>query len=196
MIAVLVIFLEYLLGSLHFGIVLSRLFGKMDPRSVGSGNTGATNVARNSGMKMGLFVLLGDVLKGVLAVLMGYLFGLNEVGAALAGLAAVVGHMYPVYYQFKGGKGVATALGVILTFSISAALVGILIMLVVVALTKYVSLGSIIATFVATIYIGLTHSGYYMMPIIAIAILIIWRHGENISRLLKGRESKFKFGNK
>jgi glycerol-3-phosphate acyltransferase PlsY len=147
-------------------------------------------------MKMGLFVLLGDVLKGVLAVLMGYLFGLNEVGAALAGLAAVVGHMYPVYYQFKGGKGVATALGVILTFSISAALVGILIMLVVVALTKYVSLGSIIATFVATIYIGLTHSGYYMMPIIAIAILIIWRHGENISRLLKGRESKFKFGNK
>jgi glycerol-3-phosphate acyltransferase PlsY len=196
MIAVLVIFLAYLLGSLQFGIVLSRLFGKMDPRSVGSGNTGATNVARNSGMKMGLFVLLGDVLKGVLAVLMGYLFGLNEVGAALAGLAAVVGHMYPVYYQFKGGKGVATALGVILTFSISAALVGILIMLVVVALTKYVSLGSIIATFVATIYIGLTHSGYYMMPIIAIAILIIWRHGENISRLLKGRESKFKFGNK
>lgn len=196
MIAVLVIFLAYLLGSLQFGIVLSRLFGKMDPRSVGSGNTGATNVARNSGMKMGLFVLLGDVLKGVLAVLMGYLFGLNEVGAALAGLAAVVGHMYPVYYQFKGGKGVATALGVILTFSISAALVGILIMLVVVAMTKYVSLGSIIATFVATIYIGLTHSGYYMIPIIAIAILIIWRHGENISRLLKGRESKFKFGNK
>ena len=172
MITVLVVVLGYLLGSLQFGIILSHLFGKTDPRKSGSGNTGATNVARSSGMKIGLLVLLADALKGMVAVWIGYLFGLSELGAALAGLA------------------------VVLTFSAPAALIAVVVMMVVLAICQYVSLGSIIATFVATIYMGLTHSGYYMLPIILIAILIIWRHSDNIARLLKGQESKFKFGGK
>jgi glycerol-3-phosphate acyltransferase PlsY len=193
MITALVMIIAYLLGSLQFGVLLSKAFGLTDPRQAGSGNTGATNVARNSGMKIGLLVLLCDLLKGVVAVLLGYVFGLSELGAACAGLAAVIGHMYPAFYQFKGGKGVATALGVVLVLSPMAALVGLVVMVIVVAVTRYISLGSMLAAILATIYMGATHSGHYMIPVIVIAILIIWRHSANIKRLLNGRESKFQF---
>jgi glycerol-3-phosphate acyltransferase PlsY len=196
MITALVMIIAYMLGSLQFGILLSKAFGLADPRDAGSGNTGATNVARNSGMKFGLLVLLGDLLKGVVAVLLGYAFGLSELGAACAGLAAVIGHMYPAYYQFKGGKGVATALGVVLTLSPLAALIAVIVMVVVVALTRYVSLGSMLAAIIATIFMGITHSGHYMIPVLVITILIIWRHSENIKRLVNGRENKFDFRKK
>ena len=193
MIAILVFVIAYLLGSLQFGILLSRLFGLEDPRKAGSGNSGATNVARTSGKKLGLFVLVGDALKGVVAVLIAQAFGFSELVMAAAGLAAVIGHMYPVYYDFKGGKGVATALGVMIMLSVSAALVALVVMVLVVALTKYVSLGSMLAAIIAVIYMGATHSGHYMIPVIVMAILIIWRHSANIKRLINGRESKFHF---
>lgn len=190
MITALVMIIAYMLGSLQFGIVLSRAFGLADPRKIGSGNTGATNVARNSGIKFGLLVLFGDLLKGGVAVLLAYAFGLSELGAACVGMAAVIGHMYPVYYQFNGGKGVATALGVVLTLSPLAAAVAVIVMIAVVALTRYVSLGSMLAAIIATIFMGISHSGHYMIPVIVITILIIWRHSDNIKRLLHGRENK------
>lgn len=196
MVAILVIVIAYLLGSLQFGILFSSLFGLDDPRKSGSGNSGATNVARSSGMKLGLLVLLGDALKGIVAVLIAQAFGFSELVIAASGLAAVIGHMYPVYYDFKGGKGVATALGVIIMLSITAALVAILVMVIVVAVTKYVSLGSILAAIIATVYMGAVHPGHYMIPVIIMAILIIWRHSANIKRLIKGRENKFSLRSK
>lgn len=196
MLAILVLVIGYLLGSLQFGILLSRALGFGDPRKGGSGNTGATNVARNFGMKMGLLVLLGDMLKGILAVLIAYFFGMSELVAAFAGLAAVVGHMHPVYFGFKGGKGVATALGVIIVLSFPAAIIAVVVMIVVVVLSKYVSLGSMIAAVVATIYMGVNHSGHYMIAVIIMTILIIWRHAPNIKRLIRGTESKFRFKSK
>ena len=125
-----------------------------------------------------------------------YLFGMSELVAAFAGLAAVVGHMYPVYFGFKGGKGVATALGVIIVLSFPAAIIAVVVMIVVVVLSKYVSLGSMIAAVVATIYMGITHSGHYMVAVIIMTILIIWRHAPNIKRLIRGTENKFRFKSK
>jgi acyl phosphate:glycerol-3-phosphate acyltransferase len=185
--------LAYLLGSLQFGILLSSLFGYADPRGSGSGNSGATNVARSSGMKVGLLVLLGDVLKGVVAVVLSRQLGLGELGQALVGLAAVIGHMYPIYYQFKGGKGVATAFGVVCALSLPAALLGIVVMVAVVFLTKYVSLGSMLAGVAIAVYMGVTDFSYATLVIFAMLLLVIWRHSANIQRLLAGSENKFCF---
>lgn len=181
----------YALGSLQFGVILSACLGYGDPRKAGSGNTGATNVARNSGTKMGVLVLLADMLKGLLPVLLARYLSFDDFSTALVGLFAVIGHMYPLFYRFKGGKGVATALGVVIALCWPSALLGFAVMLLVVTITRYVSLGSILASVAVAIAISVTHQ-QEVYPITVMTALIIWRHRANIERLLRGVENKFR----
>ena len=141
-------------------------------------------------MKMGVLVLLADMLKGLLPVLLAKHLQFDGFATALVGLLAVVGHMYPIFYRFKGGKGVATALGVIVALYWPAALLGFAVMVLVVALTRYVSLGSILASIAVAVLIGSTHCNE-ILPISLMTVLIIWRHRANIQRLLRGEENRF-----
>jgi len=193
----------YLLGSIPFGVLLAHLAGRGDVRRAGSGNIGATNVARVAGPFAGILTLILDTAKGAAAVLLAerYASG-SAVWLMLAGLAALVGHCFPVFLRFKGGKGVATALGVFLVLSAQAALAGLLVFVLVVAYWKYVSLGSISAAAVMPLLIYFFWAPGHAPPVIitvgtlAIAGLVVWKHDANIQRLVQGEESKFSFGRK
>ena len=190
--------IAYLLGSIPFGYILVRTFRGDDIRATGSGNIGATNVARSGAKGLGIATLVLDALKGCAAVwvarMLIHSFPLQYKVAALAGLFAVLGHMFPVWLGFRGGKGVATALGVFLVFVPGMTLLAVLVFAVVVALTKYVSLGSIIGAAVLAILAVCTdgrHDPVVDLCYIAIALLVIWKHSGNIQRLRAGNESKF-----
>ncbi len=182
----------YLLGSLSGAILLAKCLHQQDPRTQGSKNAGATNVLRTQGKKQALFVLLFDLGKGVLAVLIAKLLHIHEAWVAFAGLAAVVGHIFPLYFHFKGGKGVATAIGVLLAFSPLIALLTILVFLAVVLVTRYVSLASMIGAFSAVIF-TLFLKPIATLPILLMTFLIIVKHQDNIRRLKEGRENKLRF---
>jgi glycerol-3-phosphate acyltransferase PlsY len=143
--ALVIVALAYLVGSIPFGLILSKLFAKRDIRSAGSGNIGATNVMRVLGKKLGVLTLMFDILKGAIFVILAEVVTHSEIWASLAGLAAFLGHLYPIYLNFRGGKGVATSVGIFLFLAPYALLVDIVIFLLVVYQTRYVSLGSIIA---------------------------------------------------
>src|SRR3989344_5242872 len=142
MAAIVCLIIAYLLGSLSSAILYSKFTGAKDPRTTGSGNPGATNVLRASGKQAALIVLGGDVAKGLIAVLLARMVGVNSFMLGLVGLAAVAGHCFPVYFKFKGGKGVATALGAILALSFWAAILSAAILVAIIAITRYVSLAS------------------------------------------------------
>ena len=184
--------LAYLLGSISCGLLIARVYGGADLRHSGSGNIGATNVVRTLGTTAGLLTLLGDGAKGLVAVLCALKWGQTSVLPALAALAAVLGHMFPLYHGFRGGKGVATALGVFLPTLPLPLLGGLVIWLVVVAVWRYVSAGSILAALVVPLLAVLWS---YPVPLVLaaalIALLVLYKHRENLSRLLQGRESKF-----
>lgn len=181
----------YLLGSLNFGIIVSRIATKQDIRTQGSGNAGATNSLRVMGAKLTVLVSLGDILKGVAAALIGgWLAG--DYGLLLGGLFAIVGHVFPVYFGFKGGKGIFTTCAVMFVVDWRVAAIALGLFIVVVALTRYVSLGSILAA--CTLPFSSWAFGrvepLYMGTMILLAVGIAALHRKNITRLIKGEESK------
>lgn len=190
---VLVIF-SYLVGSIPTGIIVARAWGKVDIAALGSGNIGATNVFRVLGKKLGAVTLLGDVAKGLLPALLGRaLWGQKPLLLALISLAAFLGHLYPVYLKFSGGKGVATALGGFLGIAPMAAGVVFLIWLALVAVCKKVSLGSLVAALFLPVVLALMNYPLaYLALAGAVCLMIFYRHRENIARLLKGQEKSLR----
>ena len=190
--ALILILLAYLVGSIPFGLILSKLFAKTDIRKVGSGNIGATNVMRVLGKKLGVLTLMFDILKGAIFVILAEVVTHSEIWASLAGLAAFLGHLYPIYLKFRGGKGVATSVGIFLFLAPYALLVDIVIFLLVVYQTRYVSLGSIIAAaLLPVILLVFSYSYVYVILAVIMGGFIILRHRDNIQRLKQGRETKF-----
>jgi len=184
--------LAYLIGAISFSIIFTKLIKKEDIRNYGSGNAGATNTLRVLGKGPAVIVLILDALKGVASILIAMAFGLEDWAVALTGLFAIVGHVWPIYYGFRGGKGVATTIGVICMLLWLPGLIAGVIAIIVIILTRYVSLGSIIFT-VGTPIVALifgTYSSSYIIVAALIAVLSLWKHRANISRLLKGTENK------
>jgi len=181
----------YLLGSISFAIVVSRLMSLPDPRSYGSKNPGATNVLRTGRKVAAALTLAGDAGKGWLAVWLAWFYTLDMTVAALAGLAAFLGHLYPVFYRFKGGKGVATAAGVLFGLNLWLGVGTLVTWGVIAAFFRYVSLASLIAALFATFYAWWL---FGLQPVswvaVVMAALLAWRHRENIKRLAAGTESK------
>ncbi len=189
---VLLALVAFFMGSVPFGLLFAKLLGREDPREVGSGNVGATNVARAAGKAAGLLTLILDAAKGYLPVLLaqGWLNGPDYM--ALIGLFAIIGHCYSPFLRFKGGKGVATGLGVYLALSPSAVLLVAMVFAAVIWQWRYVSLASISAAWGMVPLICLLKRNPILVLFTAmIALLITWRHRENIARLLKGEEPKF-----
>jgi len=199
----------YLLGSISFSIIISKKMAGFDVREKGSGNAGATNMLRSVGKKAAALTLLGDALKGVVAILFAVLVGAiakNSDKALLvqiAGILVVVGHTFPVFYGFKGGKGVATSLGVLLMTNWKIGLICLVFALVLMALTKMVSMGSVgaailfpvLVLFINTNFIVTEGSGYFVYSII-LAVLVAFNHRSNIQRILNGTENKLSFKKK
>jgi acyl phosphate:glycerol-3-phosphate acyltransferase len=178
---------SYCLGSISFAIVVSRLMRLPDPRSYGSRNPGATNVLRTGKKTAAVLTLAGDAGKGWAAVWLAAALGGN---VPAAGLAVFLGHLYPVFYRFQGGKGVATAAGVLFGFNAWLGLAVLATWIVIAVLLRYSSLASVIAALGAPLYAWLLDSKELLPVVIAIALLLIWRHRENISRLAAGTESR------
>jgi acyl phosphate:glycerol-3-phosphate acyltransferase len=189
MLYVLLIIAAYLLGSLSTAIISCRLLGRADPRHVGSGNPGATNVLRTGGKRAAAVTLLGDVLKGLAPVAVARMLSADELLIGAVALAAFCGHVYPVFYGFKGGKGVATALGALLGMH---ALVGLLTFagwLLVAFLSRFASLASLAASLLApALMLWMTSSAKLTAATIVMSVLIFWRHRGNIRQLLAGSE--------
>lgn len=182
--------LAYLLGSLSFAIVLSRLTGSPDPRCSGSGNAGATNMLRLAGRRMAILTLLGDLCKGILPVLMARMAGLDLHAQTWIGVFAVFGHVFPLYFGFKGGKGVATAAGLLLAVYLPAALMAIAAWLLTLYLSRTSSLASLIAT-PLTLPLLAWREPQALLPMSVLTVLIVWSHRSNLRDLLAGRERHF-----
>jgi len=196
---VLVGLVAYLLGSISFAIIFSRKFAGFDVREKGSKNAGTTNVLRTVGKKAAILTLICDILKGVVAVLIaGLAANIWEADAValkyLAGLMAIIGHTLPIYYGFKGGKGVATSLGVLLVVDPQIGLICLVFALTIMIATRFVSLGSILAaTLFPILTIFMTDNFHAKIISILIALLVIFNHRTNIKRLKEGKENKLSF---
>ena len=193
--SVCVVVLAYLLGSLSFAVIVSKAMHLDDPRSYGSGNPGATNVLRSGNKVAAIATLLLDAVKGMIAVvfarLMADRLGFGDGTVALAGLAAFLGHLYPVFFRFQGGKGVATAAGVLLALDPLLGAASLVTWLVVAILTRYSSLAALVTAVLAPVYVQLLHGGTQRTVAVAVmSVLLIWRHRANVSKLLNGTESK------
>ena len=193
MMNVIYIVFSYLIGAISFGIVMSYLFSLPDPRTIGSKNTGATNVLRTGKKLAALLTLLGDALKGTLTVGLAQYFELPPMMVGLIALATLIGHIFPIYYGFKGGKGVATAAGILFMFSWMMGLTILAIWFGVFIIWRYSSLAAIIAGSLSPV-IGFFYGidFYQLMTSSIIALILILRHIENIKRLINGTESSFK----
>ncbi len=185
----------YLVGSLSFAVIFSRAMGLADPRSYGSRNPGATNVLRSGNRSAALLTLAFDALKGyvpvVLCLVYGPRVGLGETAAAFVGLAAFIGHLYPVFFRFQGGKGVATAAGVVMGLNPLLGLATLLSFAIVVGFSRYVSLASMVAAVFAPFYQALIwglQPG--LLALVLMALLLVWRHEGNIRKLLAGTENR------
>lgn len=185
--------LAYLLGSLNSAILVSKLMGLADPRQQGSGNPGATNVLRSGNKVAAAIVLIGDVLKGAIPVLLASMLSVHGFLLGMIGFAAVAGHVFPLFFRFEGGKGVATTMGVIFSLSLGLGLVTLLILVLIVAFTRYVSLGSICAVIAAPLLALFSNHAAYFVPLMLITALVLLRHRENMVRLRDGIENKFTF---
>ena len=183
----------YLLGSVSFGILISKAFGLPDPRTVGSGNPGATNVLRSGKKSAAALTLLGDALKGWLPVWLALQFNMLMWVVAGVGLAVFFGHLYTIFYKFKGGKGVATALGVMLAVSPWLGLACILAWGIMFAISRISSLAALMAAALSPVfaYLLLPYKDYVWMVLI-MAVMLFWRHKTNIQKLLNGTEQGFK----
>ncbi len=190
----------YLIGSLSFAVIVSRVMGLSDPRSYGSKNPGATNVLRSGSKKAAILTLLLDAVKGWLPVAwvvwQGAAFGLGEGTVAAVGLAAFLGHLYPVFFRFQGGKGVATAAGVLLGVHWLLGLAVLLTWLLVAYLSRYSSLSALVSALSAPVFYLLGDRGPWytdrdvLAMLVVMSVLLIWRHRQNIGKLIRGEESK------
>ncbi len=186
---------SYLIGSLSFAVIVSRLMGLSDPRTYGSKNPGATNVLRSGNRAAAVLTLAFDALKGYVPVLLvlvfGPQFGLGATAAAFCGLAAFIGHLWPVFFRFEGGKGVATAAGVLMAINPGLGLATLLSWVIVAAFFRYSSLASLVAAAFAPFYQALIWGvAPSLLAIIAMSLLLVWRHEGNIRKLLAGTESR------
>jgi acyl phosphate:glycerol-3-phosphate acyltransferase len=183
--------LAYLLGSVSSAIVIARIFGLKDPREVGSGNPGATNILRYGGKKAAALTLLGDVLKGVVPVLVARALTVEPPVLALVMLAVFVGHVFPVFHGFKGGKGVATAFGALIALNLWVGLLLIASWMLMAFVTRYSSLSAITVSVLAPFYVWwLTQSGVLIAATAVMSLLLLWRHRGNIQKLIAGTETK------
>jgi len=184
------IVLGYVLGSLPFAVIVSRLFGLDDPRSYGSGNPGATNVLRSGSKAAAILTLLGDAAKGWLAVWLAAQVGVASIIFATVGFAALLGHVFPLFLRFKGGKGVATAAGIFLGFSPWLFLACVLVWLTVALVTRYSSLAALCAALAAPLLALWLLDEAQALALAAMSVLVIGRHQQNIRNLLAGREGR------
>ncbi len=189
-IALLMVLVGYLCGSLNSAIIVCKCMGLPSPRSVGSGNPGATNVLRLGSKPAAAITLIGDVIKGVIPVVIGHLLHLEPIYLACIALAAVLGHLWPLFFGFKGGKGVATTIGVLLALNIWMGLAVVVTWLIIAALFRYSSLASLVATVLSPVYAYFLFNHDTWPPLTVMALLVIIRHQANIARLLHGTESK------
>ena len=185
--------LAYLLGSLATAIFVSRALGLPDPRAAGSRNPGATNVLRLGGKKAAVLTLLGDLVKGLLPVVAARWAGLSDWSVALVALSTFLGHLYPIYFRFRGGKGVATTLGILLAVAPPLGLATLATWLLVFVAGRVSSLSALIATIAAPVY------AWFLLPqtslrvlVIVLALWVLWRHRSNVQRLLSGQEAAFR----
>ena len=190
---ILLIFMGYIIGCFSPSYLLGRVFKDIDIRNHGSGNAGSTNALRVFGKKIGILTFLMDISKGIIAVLIGRWFlGFN--GGLLGGIFVVLGHNWPVFLKFKGGKGVATSLGVLFVIHWQTGIICLIVGLIVIILTRYVSLGSISASVVAPLALIITDKTApknLYLTMFLLAILAIYRHKDNIKRLIRGEENKY-----
>jgi glycerol-3-phosphate acyltransferase PlsY len=186
----------YLIGSVSFAVVVSKLFGLSDPRTYGSKNPGATNVLRSGNKKAAILTLIGDGFKGWLAVWLalkfGPRFGVEDSGVALVVLAVFLGHLWPVFFRFVGGKGVATALGILLALNVWLGLATLATWIVIAFAFRYSSLAALVAAIFAPFYYGLLFGSEdgILLAVLAMSVLLVYRHQKNIANLLTGKESK------
>ena len=192
--------IAYLLGSVSFGLIVARFAGGPDLRKVGSGNTGASNVQRTMGWKYGLITFAGDSLKSVLSCLIAQLLTGDHMACLAAGLFCIIGHNWPVYYRFRGGKGVAASCGVLLYCFPVPALICFALTITLIVITRYISLGSMFLLVSFSVLVSLTYQGEYRLYVIVwtvlLAIICVARHHANIGRLLNGKENKLRFKSK
>ena len=185
--------ISYLLGSVSTGLTVARFFNGPDLRNVGSGNTGASNVQRTMGWKYGLITFAGDCLKGVLSCWIAELLTGSHMACLIAGLFVILGHNWPVYYRFRGGKGVAASCGVLLYCFPVPALICFALTIALISLTRYISLGSMFLLTAYALLVNLTYNGewntYVLIWSVLMALICIGRHHQNIIRLIKGTEN-------
>tara|TARA_B100000768_G_C11255145_1_gene366030 strand:- start:815 stop:1402 length:588 start_codon:yes stop_codon:yes gene_type:complete len=187
------VLMAYFIGSLSFGIIISYFFKLSDPRTTGSKNPGATNVMRTGNKVAALLTLLGDMLKATIVITVANYMNLSEIHLAVISIAVLLGHIFPVYYKFRGGKGVATALGILLGINWMLALAVFFVWLFVFTIWRFSSLAAIVATFTAPIisyYLGFSSEILWLN--IIISTIVIYRHKANITNLLNGKEHRFK----
>lgn len=191
---ILIVFLigAYLLGSISSAVVICRIAGLGDPRTQGSGNPGTTNVLRLGGKKLAIFTLLGDMLKGFIPVYLAHFTTLPAPYLSYIGLAAFIGHLFPLFFGFKGGKGVATALGVLLALAWPVGCAALITWVVVAALFRYSSLAALVTAVLLPLYTYIGSNRAYLPAIILLSFLLIIKHQDNIKRLYSGTESKIK----
>lgn len=182
--------IAYLFGSLSSAIIICKILNLPDPRTEGSGNPGTTNVLRIGGKKAAALTLLGDMLKGVIPVLLAKWYDINDLGLALVTLAAFIGHLYPIFFRFQGGKGVATFLGCLLALAWPVGLAVIATWLIVAIVFRYSSLAALIAAVLAPFYTWFFTNPTFTVMMGLISFLLIIRHQSNIRKLLAGKESK------
>jgi len=189
--------LAYLMGSISSAILIARLFGMSDPRTVGSGNPGATNILRQGNKAAAAATLIGDMAKGILPVVLARLITDDATTLAMVAGAAFLGHLFPVFFRLKGGKGVATALGVYFGLNIWMGLALVLTWLLSAAIFRYSSLAAILTAVISPLYAWhfLPGTAYLIMSFL-IALLLVWRHHGNISRLINGSEDKIRLSRK
>jgi len=183
----------YFIGSISSSYIIGRIGSNIDIRQYGSGNLGATNTLRVLGLKAGIGVLLADFLKGMAATFIGLGIG-GEIGGMIGGMAAILGHNWPIFLEFRGGKGIATSLGLIFTLFPRIGVILVILGVIIIILTRYVSLASLIGSIIFPILISIfNYDLVYIIGSIVISGLAIYRHRSNISRLLKGKENKISF---
>ncbi|SMP41719.1 glycerol-3-phosphate 1-O-acyltransferase PlsY [Noviherbaspirillum suwonense] len=195
MYTVLFVVAAYLIGSISFAVVCSRLFGLADPRTYGSKNPGATNVLRSGNKKAAIATLIGDCFKGWfavwLALQLGPRFGVDDTGIALVAIAVFLGHLWPVFFRFAGGKGVATALGVLLGLNVWLGLATLATWLIIAYAFRYSSLAALVSSvFAPFFYVLLFGVDPLLLAVVAMSLLLVYRHAKNIGNLINGKESR------
>ena len=190
----LIILFAYLVGSVSSGIIVSQIFNLPDPRTIGSKNPGATNVMRSGNKKAAIFTLLGDLLKAIFVLVIAEYLGFDDLIIVCVALAVLIGHIYPIFYKFRGGKGVATAIGILIALNFKLALIVVSIWLLVFGIWRYSSLAAIVAAISAPIIaiFILRDQSLYCITFTVITIIILFKHQANIRKLLSGTELKFK----